>query len=313
MKDLLILYYALCYTAGGVGLIVSLIAARSLAGPRDGRFAAVSGSLALILVPFFVLSYLGSRGDGSPLRLALWLVIVAGESLLIASLPRFIHSMFPRPRERAMERAWAAAALASLASIPLTLLFPRFPALLFIPMVLMPAAILYAVIASVAGLRAGPPQASNAGEGARWLSLIKAVTLLSIAFLPIMLAFDFFPLLAAGLGRALGIAFPPFLKAFPLFYALVSLAYATKTVPLLLRAEPSAEIPAGDEAAIAASAGLSEREAEVARLLVSGLRYREIGERLFISLSTVKTHVERIYRKTGARNKMELARKMSGS
>ena len=53
---------------------------------------------------------------------------------------------------------------------------------------------------------------------------------------------------------------------------------------------------------------LSPREREVASLLLDGLTYQEIGERLFISLATVKTHVDRIYKKTGAGNKMELAK-----
>ncbi len=52
---------------------------------------------------------------------------------------------------------------------------------------------------------------------------------------------------------------------------------------------------------------ISAREREVARLLLTGLRYGEIGEKLFISVKTVKTHVHRLYEKTGARNRMELA------
>ena len=52
---------------------------------------------------------------------------------------------------------------------------------------------------------------------------------------------------------------------------------------------------------------ISPRESDVAELLVSGLRYGEIAQRLFISVKTVKTHVHRLYEKTGARNRMELA------
>jgi DNA-binding CsgD family transcriptional regulator len=52
---------------------------------------------------------------------------------------------------------------------------------------------------------------------------------------------------------------------------------------------------------------ISERESEVAQLLMTGLRYDEIGEKLFISVKTVKTHVHRLYEKTETRNRMELA------
>ena len=44
---------------------------------------------------------------------------------------------------------------------------------------------------------------------------------------------------------------------------------------------------------------LSRRELEVAALVAAGLRNRVIGERLFISLGTVKDHVHAILTKTG--------------
>ncbi len=52
--------------------------------------------------------------------------------------------------------------------------------------------------------------------------------------------------------------------------------------------------------------GLSEREQEVALLLLQGLKYKEIADRLCISLDTVKTHVSRIYRKTSTTSKADL-------
>ena len=52
---------------------------------------------------------------------------------------------------------------------------------------------------------------------------------------------------------------------------------------------------------------LSEREREVLALLAEGLRNREIGERLFISESTVKTHVRHVLDKLQTRNRAEAA------
>jgi len=54
-------------------------------------------------------------------------------------------------------------------------------------------------------------------------------------------------------------------------------------------------------------AGLSVREREVARLLAAGVSYKDIGERLFVSVSTVQTHVTRVYAKLGVSSKVELA------
>ncbi len=51
---------------------------------------------------------------------------------------------------------------------------------------------------------------------------------------------------------------------------------------------------------------LTEREFEVLRLLTTGILNKEISEKLAVAESTVKTHIEHIYDKTGAGNKVEL-------
>ncbi|AKS30846.1 isoniazid response ATPase/transcriptional regulator IniR [Mycolicibacterium goodii] len=61
--------------------------------------------------------------------------------------------------------------------------------------------------------------------------------------------------------------------------------------------------PAG---APAGSARLSDREREVAELLLLGLPYRDIGNQLFISAKTVEHHVARIRRRLGAESRSEM-------
>jgi DNA-binding CsgD family transcriptional regulator len=51
---------------------------------------------------------------------------------------------------------------------------------------------------------------------------------------------------------------------------------------------------------------LSRREQEVARLVVGGMTYREIGDRLFISAKTVEHHVARMRQRLGCANRREL-------
>ena len=55
-------------------------------------------------------------------------------------------------------------------------------------------------------------------------------------------------------------------------------------------------------------AGLTTREAEVLALLASGLSNSEIAQRLFVSNATVKTHINRIFAKTGARDRAQAVR-----
>jgi LuxR family maltose regulon positive regulatory protein len=50
---------------------------------------------------------------------------------------------------------------------------------------------------------------------------------------------------------------------------------------------------------------LSQRELEVLHLIAQGLSNREIGERLFIALDTVKGHNRRIYGKLRVQRRTE--------
>lgn len=54
---------------------------------------------------------------------------------------------------------------------------------------------------------------------------------------------------------------------------------------------------AKDEASIVVERTLSDRELDVLRLLVAGESYKEMGQKLFLSLNTVQFHVKSIYRK----------------
>ena len=53
--------------------------------------------------------------------------------------------------------------------------------------------------------------------------------------------------------------------------------------------------------------GLTRREVEVLRLLVTGKTDRDIAEDLIIGIRTVETHVSNILNKTGAVNRTEAA------
>jgi two-component system, NarL family, response regulator DegU len=52
---------------------------------------------------------------------------------------------------------------------------------------------------------------------------------------------------------------------------------------------------------------LSERERQIAVLVARGLKNRDIAQQLTISENTVKRHMQSIFNKTGARDRLELA------
>jgi DNA-binding NarL/FixJ family response regulator len=53
--------------------------------------------------------------------------------------------------------------------------------------------------------------------------------------------------------------------------------------------------------------GLTEREMEIVRLVASGYKNKEVGNRLTISERTVKTHLTSIFQKLGVRDRVGLA------
>ena len=64
-----------------------------------------------------------------------------------------------------------------------------------------------------------------------------------------------------------------------------------------------ANTAARQAAADAAADGLTQREAEILALIAQGLTNPEIAGRLFLSTHTVKSHISRIFSKTGSRDR----------
>ena len=80
---------------------------------------------------------------------------------------------------------------------------------------------------------------------------------------------------------------------------------------LLAAASASGPSPAAPSAGSAPSAsateppdGLTHREVEILGLITQGLTNPEIAQRLFLSNHTVKTHINRIFAKTGSRDRV---------
>jgi DNA-binding CsgD family transcriptional regulator len=74
-------------------------------------------------------------------------------------------------------------------------------------------------------------------------------------------------------------------------------------------AEPPPLLPARRECLdpLAREHGLTPAEVDVLAVLATGLTNREIAARLFVSVETVRTHVARILRKTGASTRAQAA------
>lgn len=85
----------------------------------------------------------------------------------------------------------------------------------------------------------------------------------------------------------------------------------SRLVRLAAAHEAPAESSSADAAAPSAEQAVPEhltsREWEVGQLVAEGLANQEIGEKLFMSIATVKTHLGRLYHKLQVTNRVQLA------
>jgi LuxR family maltose regulon positive regulatory protein len=117
--------------------------------------------------------------------------------------------------------------------------------------------------------------------------------------------------------RAIHLAAPEeyqraFLDEDPVILKLVQ-DLSAESPAFVMRLLRSASSSAKDRKSIPASIlpePLSEREIEVLKLLVNGKKGPEIAENLFISYSTVRTHIKNLHRKLDVHNRQELLNKV---
>jgi DNA-binding CsgD family transcriptional regulator len=79
------------------------------------------------------------------------------------------------------------------------------------------------------------------------------------------------------------------------------------------RAALAQGVPEGSDRRAPAGFKLSRRERELLDLVAEGLTDNQISEKLFISVRTVRSHLDRIRDKTGYRRRAELTRLAIGN
>lgn len=256
--------------------------------------ACLCASVFMSLIQYYFVSLLAPLPGFLPLQYSLGLLIAA---LLYVGLLTLLLRLPGIPRlpsvlatllvlgvqlGRVLMLVWAPQAIHELS---------RFPAIALISLYLLFIGLLFV-------------RAARMEEQGLVALLLHRLGLLTIIFAPASTLFYFFsyriPLL-----RQLSISLD--------FLYLSALSIITIGVFLRCITRPTTTPHAGDinPEAIAAYR-ITAREAEIAGLISQGLSNQQIADRLYVSLSTARTHIYNLFRKTGARNRIELLRIMAG-
>ncbi len=304
MSAFMFISWSLAYTSGLVMIsFLILIWRRTL----DTRARA---TLAL-MVPFYLLVVtltfweLGQRLDFPEtakgiIDTAALLCVAA----LIFSFPFFGNEMKAPGARRSVSLAFALLAGIGGAAL-LAGAFFSFQQHLLIPLYgLFTVAIIYSI--SVGILSRFDRSPSEESRSNPFLRSAVTMAILGLPFFPAFFFLDFFYQQIPFLQRRVSVSF----TLLPLFFTLWAVNLLVHILPLLReapledRGEP--DLFETKRRAFALEKGLTPREAEVLIPLTEGLSYKDIASALYISLATVKTHICRIYEKTGCPTRAEL-------
>lgn len=95
------------------------------------------------------------------------------------------------------------------------------------------------------------------------------------------------------------------------FFLAWNLISMSAAVRLIQPGEESSRLLEGVPRDRIESLGLSAREVEIALMIAKGMTNKEIAAALYISPATVRTHIYNLYRKAGARSRVELINSLS--
>jgi DNA-binding CsgD family transcriptional regulator len=312
MHALITAYYFLCYSINLVNLaLMALLYFKRRGSLLRYELLFMLGlmtiSLSLTMPSLFAIAY---PPEVVTTAMVIFMCLtITGICLVTGATPAYIHSFRPsRLGRRVSILAWAAAGILEVACLTEVLLTLQ-GRLLVTCFATMVAAVAWSVgwfLVQVARHR----RSVLTSDSAR---VTLTMSIITVFLMPMMIMVDFMnvplPFLpqASVLGQRIVFV--------PLFLAIWSLLLLRKNVPALARladATPHAAGPAPEDCPDLDCFDLSEREKEVLPLLIEGLSYDEIADRLCISHSTVKTHVRRIYQKTGVSGKIALISRLKG-
>jgi DNA-binding CsgD family transcriptional regulator len=303
MRFVELAYYFTTYTLMSMALVVSFGRAWVLRKEAERAHC-------LLMLSFSLLLLAATIGNAAPWLPPLWAdtlsyLGMAAVCLAVYAVPALSASLSSQALSRPAP-AWGRSVRASVALIAFLAVSVGWTRPWRIVAILSAYVLLVAaVVAAILGrTKRGMPRMP---VDVYWKKLGKVMVRGSAVYIPIFIALDLLlPILRPPKAR---------IPIYPLFFAIWGGTVIWLTLEDILR-RPLPEAPTPIATALndqrMAALGLSKREREAARLIASGLSYKEIAARMFVSEATVKTHISRIYSKTGASSKVDAVNRLIG-
>ena len=295
MEHLIVLFYILSFTLGfSVILIVFFLWLRNRNSVLK-QFLLFAVSLTLILIEQMVTAYVFTNAPESvALTTIMRFVSAAGCSLLIYSFTRLVRMLLEREMSAVFLRGLAAYSLVPVVAT-VVYSFKDVQFVLWMASTLLFLSILYNTVTVLVHNQRIITRMIRSG--------IRNLAIVALVLLPILFVDIFIERI-----KFFGEAFTFGLFSVFVFYTVFSAMSLYNIVrgfnKLISHTYQPANTFSTDQMPDAYR--ITNREKEIIDCLLSGLTYRQIGEKLSISLPTVKTHVANIYKKIGVQNKIEL-------
>ncbi len=301
MTHLGLVYYAGTLLIGIIVLSISLLVFQTRGGTRLRKFIYYHASFTFLATLNLVSSYLKANvlpEGGTAYLLIRYLENPGALLLMMFTTPLFVHSLVPLPDARKRNLVVGVTTLLLLVANYTVSLFDSAKvwdqARIILKDVIFIVTIIYCWFVLASSYR----RTREAIEK----RFIGSVLALFTVFIPGIVS-DTFLLEYTGV------------KIFPVVYCAVGVFFARyfyMNPPKGILGEGDGLWEGGPDQGFPGDAlrarDLSQREVDVVRLLLEGKTYKAIGEDLFISPNTVKTHSRNAYQKIGVKNRLELAR-----
>lgn len=291
IKTIYFFYYLFSYSTGIMALFFSLFLYVNGRNNLLKKYIFLSLSLFTIITLGIFLNYFNWNKNTIVIKNILSFISYSSTISIIFLFPNFTNDLFQIAHKKKIDLLFLLFAFLNILFLIILTFFKGYIFLLYFIFSSLGISLLYNSILTLFSFKKNQKQ--------NFFYFMKYVAFLILFFFPAFVVTDFYQFIP--LLTKMSLKGP---MSMPLFYSILNILFILNTIKALLnKKEYILEI----SPVFINKYKVSNREKEVIELLLKGKSYKEIMDKLFISMPTVKTHVSNIYNKTNTNSKIELA------